>query len=53
MQSSVTKAEGALVVLEESVMFLIFLKQMSNNAELLVEKGPNSRKKMLCKIRGF
>lgn len=44
MHDSVMKAERALVALEESVMFLILLMQMSNKAELLVEKVPNTRK---------
>lgn len=47
MHGSVMKAERALVALEESLMFLILVIQMSNKAEPLVEKVPNTRKNAL------
>lgn len=42
------KAERALVASEESVMLLILI-QISNKAELLVEKVPNTRENALQK----
>jgi len=43
MHDSVIKAESTHVALEEFVMHLILLIQMSNKAELLMEKAPNTR----------